>query len=103
MNVVEAAKAWRVHPNTIRRLCKAGTMKAHKKGSAHAWIIDILRPEYQLNTKALAESCGYSQGYITSLIRKGIIKAEQTGTRCYRISLSEATNLMRLRLGGGKK
>jgi hypothetical protein len=103
MNVIEAAAAYRVHPNTIRAGCKNGSIPAKKEGKSHAYNIELKKPEHQLTVKALADSSDYSPGHIRALIRRKVISASIIGKRGYRIALSESVKLMFLRLGGGEK
>lgn len=53
--------------------------------------------ETRLNLKQAARELGVSPGFVKAAIKRGDLKAERLGTRCWRVSRAEVTRLRKLR------
>jgi len=100
MNVIEAAKALKVHPNTIRAMCKNGELTAVKKGRSHLLEISETKNFYNmvnevrtcLTVSDLSDAFKYSSGHIRQLLRRKIIIGKKI-RRKYLISIKDSIKL----------
>jgi hypothetical protein len=96
MNVDHAAKILCINPETVRRLIRAGILKAGKRGRSHAWDVQ-LSEEHRLTVRALADCMHCTTRLVRYLIQRHAIRSERVG-RAHRISVPEGIKLMQIRL-----